>query len=323
MPKSVAEVLNIFADSGNDGNFPPLDGRMLLDPPWLINPKYFPDILNNTPDYGDRNIAWMHVSDDNRTIDVAGFVSDPEVLLELDSEFRVQLQNLTNVAIGRGVWSTNYEKGTLTTIARRINTLERDLRSFADGDEPIKGREEFPGLKGAQHNLNLDPGGGYKGTAAGAFGNRIAELSSRLRDFYEQLDGIDKNLSTIMDEIKPELSELETQVHSWVGDPTAMVYNIVYEWYANTTSVVQDSRGENGEFEIIYNPEGSSGIITHEDTQNGIQKELNKKWQEKFQPVEDAANKLYSKMEVAYGDALEKIDKFESPTGEELPEYAE
>ncbi|GAB3454848.1 hypothetical protein GCM10027570_35320 [Streptomonospora sediminis] len=296
---------------------------MLLDPPWLINPKYFPNITEDPPDYGDTNIAWVHISDDNTRADAGGFTSDPHVLTELDTEFRIQLQSLTNVAIDRGAWSTNYEKGTLTTIARKIDILETDLRSFADGEKPRKGREEFPGLKGALHDLNLDPGGGYKGTAAGAFGNRLAELTSRLRDFYEQLNGIDKHLSTIMDEIQPELNELETQVYEWVGDPTTYTYHIIYEWYSNTTSVVQDSKGENGEFAIVYNPNGDSGIITHEDTKNGIQKELNRKWQEKFQPVEDAANKLYSKMETAYGDALEKINKFESPTGEELPEYAE
>ncbi|MFC4868998.1 hypothetical protein [Streptomonospora arabica] len=339
MPREVSEIMNIFADKdakvGTSHHDRMADKGVIVNEPWLINGKYYPPYnYFNQPD--DIELWWSYnywedpvwsggytwSYDRNVGTHYAGYQLNEAMWNDHEPKFREGLKRLTDVALDRGTWSTSYEKGTLTKIAREVNNLEVDLRGFVSGPDG-KG-----GLVKQFENLNLSEDGGFKGTAAGAFGNRIYELATRLQDMYEQLNNIDAPLSEIPDKLAKELSALEEAVNDWYYDKNTKVYNILYDWYHHTTSGTQEWNPERGQFHITYTDGGTTGIVSDQDekegdgpTTTGILNELNRRWEEKFKGVDEAANALYEAMTDVYNTAYGKIKPFETPIGEQLSPY--
>ncbi|MDT0304707.1 hypothetical protein [Streptomonospora wellingtoniae] len=344
MPREVSEIMNIFADKGakvgtKHHDLMP-DKGSLLDPHWLIDGKYYPpsnvEIGKDPKD--DFDIWWQYNKWDDPVwtgytwsygpdsgTHTAGYKWNEKVWDDLEPKFRDGLKRLTDVALDRGTWSTSYEKGTLTTIAREVNNLEMDLRDFVTGPD---------GKGGIWHQfekINLSEEGGFKGTAAGAFGNRIFELAKRLEDMYEKLNKIDAPLSKIPDQLKKDLSNFEEKVNDWYYDPNTKAYNILYDWYYTVSAGSETWNESRGQFQAVIRPDGGTGIISDQDEQDdskgsgpttmAIKHELNRRWEEKFSDVYDFANALLASMDDVYTKAYEDLRTFEAPVGKQLPPY--
>jgi len=326
VPRNVSDIVNKFADKdGKSGTNPPMANEgVILDEPWLINGKYYPpsNYFNQpddielwwsynhyeTPTY--TGYTWSYPPNDGTHY--AGYQLNEAMWNDHEPKFRDGLKRMIDVLkFHTGNWSTSYDMGTLTRIARELDALENDLRNFV-GTESKDGNT---GLVKEFYKLSLPEEGGFQGTAAGALGNRIYELTGRLQDMYKQLENIHEPLSKIHWDLgRPDgpLEKFIEAAEDWLGDENTKVYNILYDWYHNTTSGTQTWNEERGQFQITINKDGVTGIVSDQDEQKegvkgptttGILNELNRLWEEKFNDVQIKANAFTDSVESIYHTA--------------------
>ncbi|RCV48554.1 hypothetical protein DEF23_10465, partial [Marinitenerispora sediminis] len=318
------ETMNIFADSKDDGDHPPMPAMSeVTKDPWLTHGYYHfweDDHFIHGHSFKNMNL-WFSWNESTQTwtgrgwtysggTDYSGYWFEP-TLYGADSaenKFRNRLLDLRNVMVlGNSIRSGNYSTQTHWDIAGEIASADDFFSTQRDGI--------FERFK------EIDvPDSPMQGDGAAAFAAHLYKLGTYLESLTAQLDVFHNAVNDVRPGITSAIMTLANQIDSWNANYKG-IYELVYDWYnaANASLSFNEARDQ---MWINVNPDTNDwGVVGDAGTDARVNALLHDRWRKQLDGVIDAAAALHKTMETHYDTVTGRIKRIAPTPGTNPPGY--
>ncbi|MFL1376766.1 MULTISPECIES: hypothetical protein [unclassified Nocardiopsis] len=326
------EIMNIIADSGDGGLYPPMPSIDTLIGPeahWLDHGRYHfakdtKPFVGFEFDYGghEMNRWWRMRKPGQQYVggygggyyvpngwDYAGYTMGEQLWDGPDSpeaKFRNALTKLAGLipdSMSGTVGSSSFRGTSLLDLIKDLSALAKMLDTHSEK------------MRKAYQELDV-PEGPMMGSAASAYAARLFDFSRRLLDLKNQVNDNHKQLEPILEPIKAKALELQTAVTEVFNDPGSGMRRILDDWYHGMSAGSEQWNSARNQFQVLIHQDPPVyGIPGDPPTNSNINNELKNRWRRKHSRIIEAADALYDKMDELYKRAYTNLEEIETPKG--------